>query len=172
MRFLFLIFAVFTIVEIAVLVKVGEMIGGWNTIALVLLTAFIGSYFVKREGLHNLQMAQEKMQRNELPGNEIVQGLMLVVAGILMVTPGFVTDILGILLVLPGTRHYVTSHVSKHLKARVVTSGGFGQGPFGPQGNPFNQGASQQGPHHDGNGDVYEGQYTDKTEQDDNHRLR
>ena len=90
------------IIEIALLVKVGGIIGGWNTIGIVLLTAFIGAYFVKREGIHTLQIAQEKMQRGEMPGKEMVEGLMLAVAGVLMVTPGFITDIFGILLVILG----------------------------------------------------------------------
>ena len=95
MRFLFLLFAILPIVEIALLVQVGGIIGGWNTIGLVILTAFIGAYFVKREGIATLQTAQAKMQRNELPGKEMVEGLMLVVAGILLVTPGLITDVLG-----------------------------------------------------------------------------
>lgn len=98
MRVLFLLFAILPIVEIALLVHVGDIIGGWNTVGLVILSAFIGAYFVKREGINTLQTAQAKMQRNEMPGNELVEGLMLVVAGILLVTPGFITDIFGFYL--------------------------------------------------------------------------
>ena len=68
MRVLFLLFAIMPIIEIALLIKVGGIIGGWNTVAIVLLTAFIGAYFVKREGLQTMQTAQEKMQRGEMPG--------------------------------------------------------------------------------------------------------
>jgi len=167
LRILFLLFAILPIIEIALLVKVGGIIGGWNTIAIVIITAFVGSYLVRREGLHTLQTAQDKMQRNELPGNEIVQGLMLVIAGVLLVTPGFVTDILGMLFVLPGTRQHIASQVSKHMKTRVVSSAGFaGQGPFDSQQSPFTEAPKDQ------NGDVIEGQYTDKTERDEDHRLR
>ena len=68
MRVLFILFALLPILEIALLINVGSVIGGWNTVGLVLLSAFIGAYFVKREGVSTLQTAQEKMQRNEVPG--------------------------------------------------------------------------------------------------------
>lgn len=168
MRVLFLLFAIMPIIEIALLVQVGGIIGGWNTIALVILTALIGSYLVRREGLATLQTAQAKMQRNEIPGNEIVQGLMLVIAGVLLVTPGFVTDILGLLFVMPGSRQYLARNISKHMKARVVTSSTFtsGQSPFSQHGDPF------KGPAKDENGDIIEGEYTDKSENDETNRLK
>ncbi|WDT85995.1 FxsA family protein [Alteromonas sp. 009811495] len=172
MRVLFILFAVLPIIEIALLVNVGSMIGGWNTIGLVILTAFIGAYFVKREGISTLQTAQAKMQRNEVPGRELVEGLMLVVAGVLLVTPGFITDIFGFMFALPGSRHLLAAQVTKHLKMHVVAgsagvAGAFGQG-FNPnQQNPFNQPNSQHG-----NGDVFEGEYSDNTTNDPDKRLK
>lgn len=180
MRVLFILFAVLPILEIALLVNVGSIIGGWNTIGIVILTAFIGSYFVKREGLSTLQTAQAKMQRNEMPGKELVEGLMLVVAGVLLVTPGFITDILGFMFVLPGTRHLLASQVSKHMKMRVVMPGAgagtggfntngqqspFGSDPFGSTDSPFNTSARN-------NDDVIEGEYTDNTQNDEDKRLK
>lgn len=178
MRFLFILFAVLPILEIALLVNVGNIIGGWNTIGLVILTAFIGAYFVKREGISTLQTAQAKMQRNEVPGKELVEGLMLVVAGVLLVTPGFITDIIGFMFALPGSRHLLAAQVSKHMKMRVVAPGmgaGFGPGagfsqtnqhnPFGQ--NPFNASQSQND-----NGDVFEGEFTDNTTNDPDKRLK
>ena len=169
MRVLFLLFAILPILEIALLINVGSIIGGWNTVGLVILSAFIGAYFVKREGVSTLQTAQEKMQRNEVPGKELVEGLMLVVAGVLLVTPGFITDIFGFLLAMPGSRHFFAAQVSKHMKMRVVAPG---MGPgMGPNGAGFNQGESPFGQTPFGNGpqshqqgdDVIEGEYTDNT---------
>jgi len=120
LRVLFILFALLPILEIALLINVGSVIGGWNTVGLVLLSAFIGAYFVKREGVSTLQTAQEKMQRNEVPGKELVEGLMLVVAGILLVTPGFITDIFGFLLAMPGSRHFFAAQVSKHIWGREL----------------------------------------------------
>lgn len=162
MRILFLLFAVMPIIEIALLIQVGGIIGGWNTVALVVITAFVGAYLVRREGFQTLQSAQSKMQRNELPGKEMVEGLMLVIAGVLLVTPGFITDILGFLFVIPGSRHMLAAQMSKHMKMRVVTQGGFGQaGGFNQTGeDPFRR----QNESDDGN--VFEGEYDDKTKQD------
>ncbi|WP_420934259.1 FxsA family protein [Alteromonas sp. A081] len=178
MRVLFILFAVLPILEIALLVNVGSIIGGWNTIGIVILTAFIGSYFVKREGISTLQTAQAKMQRNEMPGKELVEGLMLVVAGVLLVTPGFITDILGFMFVLPGTRHLLAAQVSKHMKMRVVipsggpsgaNAGGFNahgqQNPFGSNGSPFDTSAKNKE-------DVIEGEYTDNTQNEEDKRLK
>ncbi|MBU2978277.1 FxsA family protein [Alteromonas sp. C1M14] len=166
MRILFLLFAVLPIIEIALLVKVGGIIGGWNTIGIVILTAFIGAYFVRREGIQTLQTAQMKMQRGEMPGKEMVDGLMLAVAGVLMVTPGLITDTLGILLVLPGTRHVIARYISANMKLRVVSA------TSGQQDSPFSH-TDPFAQQRDENGDVYEGQYTDKSKNDDdNPRLR
>ncbi len=174
MRVLFILFALLPILEIALLINVGSVIGGWNTVGLVLLSAFIGAYFVKREGVSTLQTAQEKMQRNEVPGKELVDGLMLVVAGVLLVTPGFITDIFGFLLAMPGSRHFFAAQVSKHMKMRVVAAGmgpgtaGFGQGqsPFGQ--SPFDERSRS----HNSDGDVFEGEYTDHTTNDSDKRLK
>lgn len=175
LRVLFILFALLPILEIALLVNVGSVIGGWNTIGLVILTAFIGAYFVKREGISTLQTAQAKMQRNEVPGKELVEGLMLVVAGVLLVTPGFITDILGFLFVLPGSRHVIAAQLSKQLKMRVVVSGvhsGMGAGGgFNTNGfNPHNQSPFDHSSKDDS--DVLEGEYTDNTQNDHDKRLK
>ena len=177
MRVLFILFALLPILEIALLINVGSVIGGWNTVGLVILSAFIGAYFVKREGVNTLQTAQEKMQRNEVPGKELVEGLMLVVAGILLVTPGFITDIFGFLLAMPGSRHFFAAQVSKHMKMRVVTPGmGPGMGPgagFGEGQSPFGQSPFGEGPRSSQSGDdVIEGEYTDHTTNDPDKRLK
>lgn len=177
MRVLFILFALLPILEIALLINVGSVIGGWNTVGLVVLSAFIGAYFVKREGVNTLQTAQEKMQRNEVPGKELVEGLMLVVAGILLVTPGFITDIFGFLLAMPGSRHFFAAQVSKHMKMRVVTPGmGPGMGPgagFGEGQSPFGQSPFGERPRSSQSGDdVIEGEYTDHTTNDPDKRLK
>lgn len=179
MRVLFLLFAILPIIEIALLIHVGDIIGGWNTVALVILSAFIGAYFVKREGINTLQTAQAKMQRNELPGKELVDGLMLVVAGVLLVTPGFITDIFGFLFALPGTRHLLAAQVSKHMKMRVVTTGSAGsfhqqQSPFEQGRNPFDQNSNpfEQGTRPPQDEDIIEGEYSDKTQNDTDKRLK
>lgn len=101
---LFLLFALMPIIEIALLLQVGEIIGGWNTVAIVILTAFLGATLVRQQGLQTFQNAQNKMQNGQLPSQEVAEGLLLLVAGVLLVTPGFVTDGIGFLFILPISR--------------------------------------------------------------------
>lgn len=150
---LFILFAILPIIEIAILINVGEVIGGWNTVLLVILSAFIGAYLVRQQGFSTLMQAQTKMQSGAMPGQEMAEGLLLVIAGVLLVTPGFVTDIMGFLLCLPVTRPIIAKKLLKHLAVKVVTTqqGGFHQ-----------QYSNQQTP--DQNSDVIEGEFEDKSE--------
>lgn len=145
MPILFLLFAVIPVAEIALLIHVGGNIGGWNTVALVLVTAAVGAFLVKREGLATLQAAQAKMQQQQMPGQEMVEGACLLVAGVLLVTPGFMTDIVGFLLVIPPTRKALAKAASQKMKVNIVTPqshAGFQQtsqhnSPGSQQGNTF-----------------------------------
>ncbi|MEP2652928.1 MAG: FxsA family protein [Paraglaciecola sp.] len=117
---LFLLFAILPIAEIAILINVGELIGGWYTVAVVLLTAFVGARLVRQQGLSTLTQAQQKMQTGIMPGQEMAEGLLLVIAGVLLVTPGFITDILGLVLTLPITRPIIASNLLKRLIVKTV----------------------------------------------------
>jgi UPF0716 protein FxsA len=161
LRNLFLLFALMPIIEIALLVQVGGVIGGWNTILLVLASAFIGAYFVRREGVNTLKTAQHKMQSNELPGQEMLEGLMLVVAGVLLVTPGFITDVFGLALVLPPSRKWFAHKLKKHLSMQIVSGASFNA----HQQYHSTSHASKQ------EDDVIEGEYQDKSDTDKNNRL-
>lgn len=104
MRFLFLLFIIVPIIEITLLIHVGEAIGAWNTVGLVLLSAFIGVNMLRYQGLSTLSRAQQRMQGGEIPGREMVEGIVLAVGGALLLTPGFVTDVIGFLCLIPFTR--------------------------------------------------------------------
>lgn len=119
---LFLLFIIVPIVEIALLIHVGEWIGGWNTVAVVIATAFIGAHLVRSQGLQTLLQAQRKMQQGSMPGQEMAEGLLLAVSGILLVTPGFVTDGIGLLFAMPVSRPLIAAYIQKHLRLRTVTS--------------------------------------------------
>lgn len=143
------------IVEIALLINVGEQIGGWYTVAIVILTAFFGARLVRQEGLSTLTQAQQKMQTGQVPGQEMAEGLLLVIAGVLLVTPGFITDGFGFLLSLPVTRPLIAKNILKHIT--VSTTGASFQGSFTQQ-NASNQGFQQN--NQDGN--IIEGEFEDK----------
>ena len=104
MRFLFLLFIVVPIIEITLLINVGQAIGAWNTVGLVLLSAFVGVNMLRYQGLSTLGRAQQRMQSGEIPGKEMVEGIVLAVGGALLLTPGFVTDVIGFLCLIPFTR--------------------------------------------------------------------
>ena len=87
---LFLLFAVMPMIEIMILLQVAENIGGWFTFSLVLITAFIGAQLVRQQGISTMLTARTKMASGTVPGQELVEGVLLLIAGVLLVTPGFV----------------------------------------------------------------------------------
>lgn len=104
MRFLFLLFILVPIAEITVLIKVGQTIGAWYTVGLVMLTAFIGVNVLRYQGFSTLRRAQERLAHQEVPGQEMIEGIVLAVGGALLLTPGFITDIMGFSCLIPPVR--------------------------------------------------------------------
>ena len=114
-----LAFIIVPVLEIAVFIQVGGLIGVLPTIALVLLTAVAGTMLLRVQGLAVIRRARDSLERNELPVAEVFDGLCLAVAGVLLLTPGFVTDTLGILLFIPATRTFLRS---KQTTSRFATT--------------------------------------------------
>ncbi|WP_027859353.1 FxsA family protein [Marinobacterium jannaschii] len=167
MRFLFLLFIIVPIIEITVLLKVGELIGGWYTVGLVLLSAFIGVNMLRYQGLSTLARAQQRMAMGEMPGQEMIEGIVLAVGGALLVTPGFVTDVIGFSCLIPFTRQgFVRLLMSRFTMVTMQQNQNpFGASPFdAPGASPFDQ--AGQPPFHDdkpaGGGDVIDGEYKRK----------
>jgi len=106
------------IIEIAVFIKAGDLIGLWPTIGSVILTAIIGSFLLRQQGLATLVRVRESMDAGRLPVNELFDGLCLLVAGALLLTPGFVTDGVGLLLFVPPFRVVLRALLVQRLKTR------------------------------------------------------
>ncbi|WP_066014042.1 FxsA family protein [Endozoicomonas atrinae] len=104
MRFLFLLFILLPILEMVVLIKVGSIIGAWNAVALVILSVFIGIEVIRRQGFKTTLRARQKMAAGELPAMEMLENLAIALGGLLMLIPGFITDFLGIFLLIPPVR--------------------------------------------------------------------
>ncbi|VAX27366.1 hypothetical protein MNBD_NITROSPIRAE02-931, partial [hydrothermal vent metagenome] len=104
---LLVIFIVVPVVELSLLIKVGSIIGTLNTIIIVLLTAAIGAYMVKLEGLGVMYRIQKNLMEGIFPAEELIDGVMILIAGVLLLTPGFITDIIGFLMVFPGSRNVI-----------------------------------------------------------------
>ncbi|SEQ14559.1 UPF0716 protein FxsA [Ectothiorhodospira magna] len=99
-----LLFFTIPLIEIFVLIKVGGIIGIWATVGLVILTAVIGAFLLKQQGIATLTRIQRSMDQGQLPAQALVEGLFLVIGGALLLTPGFFTDAIGFACLLPLTR--------------------------------------------------------------------
>lgn len=104
---LFLAFIVVPIVELYVIIQVGSAIGALQTITLLIVIGVIGAWLVKREGRNALARIQQQLRVGQLPANEVIDGGLILFAGALMLTPGFITDLLAISLLFPPTRAVV-----------------------------------------------------------------
>lgn len=134
-----LLFVAVPIVEIAVLIEVGGAIGVWNTIALVILTAIAGTALLRIQGLATLARVQDSLARDTFPASALFDGACLLVAGVLLLTPGFVTDALGLVLFVPPfrrlLRRLIWTWLAKRRSTRVWINGeeiGPGAGPGAP----------------------------------------
>ena len=99
------------IIEIYLFIKIGSQIGAFNTISLIFLTAIIGIYYAKYEGLNTLRSAFNQIVKNELPIYEIISGAALAFASVLMILPGFLTDLFGLILIFPLTRKLLFKNI-------------------------------------------------------------
>jgi UPF0716 protein FxsA len=97
-------FVVVPIIEIYVIIQIGQVIGAWWTIALLIIDSIVGTWLVKREGARAWQALGAALEQRRMPAKELADGVLILVGGTLMLTPGFVTDLVGILCILPFTR--------------------------------------------------------------------
>jgi len=104
MRYLALLIIVIPAIDISVLLFSGKLIGVLPTILLIILTGVAGAYLAKREGLQTLRKAQNQMSYGQIPGESILDGICVIVGGTLLLTPGFLTDVIGFFLLIPPTR--------------------------------------------------------------------
>lgn len=118
---LVLLFIVGPIAELYVIIQVADVIGGWQTVALLLVESILGAWLMKREGRGAIRKIQARLEARQLPSKEVVDGALIVFAGALMITPGFLTDILGVLLLIPPTRAVVRAALLRRLRGRLGT---------------------------------------------------
>ena len=116
-KILFLIIAI-PLIEIYLFIKIGSKIGALNTISLILITAVIGIYYVRYEGINTLKSGISEMINNKLPIYEIISGATLAFASVLLIFPGFATDIIGLLLIFPPTRKLLFNLLSVKLSKK------------------------------------------------------
>ncbi|MDQ4097673.1 MAG: FxsA family protein [Actinomycetota bacterium] len=115
---LLVLFLIVPIVELAVIIQVGQAIGVVPTIATLIGVSVVGSWLVKREGMGVWRRFRQQMEAGHVPGRELADGVMIMLAGALLLTPGFVTDVFGILLLLPPVRAAIRVSALRHLTER------------------------------------------------------
>ncbi|PTB32089.1 FxsA family protein [Photobacterium phosphoreum] len=153
---LMLLFIVVPMVEIGLFIQVGGLLGLWPTIAIVFLTAVIGASLVRSQGIATLISVQKKLQQGEVPTQEIIEGMLLAVAGVLLLTPGFMTDALGLVLLLPLLR----AKVARLLMQKVTLKNSFNQFGGGFSHHTHSKDAA--------NGDVFDGEFERKDDHNNN----
>jgi UPF0716 protein FxsA len=143
----YLLFGVFVIVpiaEIATFIQVGDIIGLWPTLGVILLTAFLGTGLLRYQGITTLNQAQASLNNGELPLTSVIHGVFLLIAGLLLLTPGFITDVVGFLLFIPPLRLVMAKWALEKFKnskhARVHTNTSPGSHPAGASAPPVIEG--------------------------------
>ena len=118
------------IVEIFLFIKVGSQIGAITTILLIFVTAIVGVYYAKYEGLNTLKAGFAQLSRNEAPTYEMLSGAAIAFAALLLIIPGFATDILGFLLIFPITRKFIFGKFAQRFKETQTEKNNFVEGEF------------------------------------------
>ena len=130
MNSIILAIIVIPILEIYLLIKIGSQIGAITTILLIFTTAIIGIYYAKYEGLNTLRSGFSQLSKNETPAYEVISGAAIAFAAILLIIPGFLTDLLGFLMIFPITRKIIFSNFTKKFKSKRTVKNNFIDGEF------------------------------------------
>ncbi len=118
------------ILEIYLFIKIGSQIGAFNTILLVFVTAIIGVYYAKYEGLNTIRSGFMQIIKNQVPAYEIISGAAIAFAALLLIIPGFATDFLGFLLIFPITRKLIFGNLSNKFKKNEVKKNNYIDGEY------------------------------------------
>ena len=120
---LILLFTTLPLLELALLLWIGARIGVWPTVALILLTGVLGASLARYQGLATWSRFHRAMEAGRFPGKELLEGLLILVAGAVLLTPGVLTDAAGFLILTPPARRWLVARIGERLRARVVVAG-------------------------------------------------
>jgi UPF0716 protein FxsA len=146
---LIVLFIVVPIAELYVIIQVGELIGVVPTLILLLADALLGSLLLKHQGRGAWRRFNEALAARRFPGKEVVDGVLIVIGGTLLLTPGFITDVFGIFFLLPPTRALTRRLLRRFAVGRFTVVGVGGPGAFGQAGGPFGPGGDGAQPSRD-----------------------
>lgn len=143
----FIAIFLYVYIEISIFIQVAHVLGVLLTLILVIFTSVIGMSLVRNQGFKNFLLMQQKMAAGESPAAEMIKSVSLILAGLLLILPGFFTDFIGLLLLLPPVQKLLTLRLLPHLRFHRMPGGGFSTGP--------------------GNGETFDGEYQRKDDQHD-----
>lgn len=116
---LILAFIVIPVIELWILIRLGSEIGILNTILIVFLTGVVGAFLAKKEGLGIVNRIRIDMSQGKMPADELINGLCVLVGGAMLLTPGIFTDLIGLSLVIPGTRNFIKTKIREKMKKGI-----------------------------------------------------
>ena len=119
---LFLAFTIIPIIEIYLLIEIGSMFGALTAVTLVIVTGFLGAFLARMQGLQTLYRMQESLREGRMPSGELLDTLLIVIAGLVLLTPGFLTDSAGFLLLIPATRNFIKYWLRRHIELRYMSN--------------------------------------------------
>ena len=119
---LILAFTIIPIVEIYLLIEIGSIFGVLTAITLVILTGSLGAFMARMQGLQTLFRIQESLREGRMPSHELLDALLIVIAGLVLLTPGFLTDSAGFLLLIPTTRNSITSWLQRQIEHKYMSN--------------------------------------------------
>ena len=130
MNSILLLIIIIPAIEIFLFIKIGSQIGAITTILLIFITAVVGVYYAKYEGLNTLKAGFSQLSKNEAPAYEMISGAAIAFAALLLIIPGFATDVLGFLLIFPITRKFIFGKFAKKFKSGKTKKNNFIDGDF------------------------------------------
>ena len=116
----FLFFIAIPLIEVILFITVGKYIGLWNTIFIIIMTGIVGAILVKSQGINILNKALGEIRSNKVPIFSIFEGIAILIAGAFLLTPGFLTDTLGCILLVPKARNIIINYITSYLKKRTI----------------------------------------------------
>ena len=119
---LFLAFTIIPVVEIYLLIQIGTIFGALTSIALVIVTGFLGAYLARIQGLQTLFRIQKSLREGQMPPGELLDALLIGIAGLVLLTPGFLTDAFGFLLLIPNTRTAIKQWLHRQIEVRYTST--------------------------------------------------
>ena len=119
---LFLAFTIIPIIEIFLLIEIGSIFGALTAVTLVILTGFLGAFLARMQGLQTFLRIQESLREGRMPSGELLDALLIVIAGLVLLTPGFLTDSVGFLLLIPATRNSIKYWLRRQIELRYMSN--------------------------------------------------